>query len=210
VRQGDKNMKPLIIVAGTQQIWAVDPITKQRLRIKLAKDRSRILDMHSNNSGVYHASEIRQTEQKSVRGERQEFEVNFVQAYDTISGNPFLTIIPPGYERRPLEERCAPIRFEFFKEGGSLLYRLNDVTGVVFERCNGETEETGETTFLNRDLSFDYRRVASLEETITYAKEIDKDCFARAFKRKNKQRYARNRRFFSPKQVPAKKKGYFA
>jgi len=45
-----QNNNVYVIAAGDKQIWAINPKTKQRLRIKLAKDISKIFDIYANNS----------------------------------------------------------------------------------------------------------------------------------------------------------------
>ena len=185
-----------VIAGGNQQIWAVDPKTRQRLRIKLAKDRSKVFDVYASGSGVYHVSELITSEQKKVDGYTKTFDVNYVQVVDSISGKPCVTITPPGVDGVPLEQRLVSIEFQFLKKGDSLLYTLNDSEGVVFPHCNAEIEQSGMTNFDGKDLYFGDKRIASLDEEILYAKEVDAKRFARAFRVKNKPRYNKNKAFF--------------
>ena len=188
-------MERYLIVSGDHQIWALDPRTKQRLRLKLAKDRTKVLDLYANNSGVYHASEQIRKEQKKIDDRPKKFDVNYVQVIDSLSGNTFLTINPPGAGSLPLEERLVPLDFRLTREGNALLYQLNGTSGVIFPRCNGEIEQSGKTTFEGDALYFDGKKIATLDEEIKYAKEVNAQAFAKAFKLKNKARYDRNRHF---------------
>lgn len=185
-----------VIAGGNQQIWAVNPKTRQRLRIKLAKDKSKVFDVYASGSGVYHAFELITSEQKKVDGCTDYFDVNYVQVIDSISGRPCVTITPTRIEMVPLEQRLVPIEFRFVKKGGSLLYNLNDFEGVVFQHCNAEIEQTVKTTFDGKDVYLGDKKIASLDEEVLYAKQIDAKRFARAFRMKNKPRYNKNKAFF--------------
>lgn len=192
-----KNNDIYVIAGGNQQIWAVDPETRQRIRIKLAKDKSKVFDVYANGSGAYHASELISTKQKIVEGHLDFFDVNYVQIVDSLSGKSCITITPPGTEGISLESRkLVPIQFRFVKKGESLLYILNESEGVVFPHCNTEIEQSGRTNFDGNDIYFGDRKITSLDEKVLYAKEVDAIRFARAFRVKNKHRYDKNRAFF--------------
>ena len=184
-----------IITGGKREIWAVNPETKQRLRIKLAKDRSKVFDVFASSSGVYHATELVSKERKVVNGYLKFFDVNYVQILDSISGKHCTTITPPGAEAMPLESRLVNIDFRFVQDGESLLYTLNGSEGIVFPHCNAEIEQLGITNFNGKDVYFDGRKIASLDEDILYAKEVDAKKFARAFRLKDKNRYNKNKDF---------------
>lgn len=189
------NNSTYVIAGGKHQIWAVDPKTSQRLRIKLAKDKSKVFDVYVSGSGIYHASELILTEQKKVDGHTKFFNINYVQVVDSISSKPCITITPPGTERIPLEQRLVPVDFKFVKKGDSLLYILNESEGMVFPHCNAEIEQSGRTNFDGKDIYFDDKKIASLNEEILYAKEVDAKRFARVFRVKNKSRYVKNKAF---------------
>lgn len=191
-----KDNSVYVIAGGNQQIWAINPKTRQRLRIKLAKDKSKIFDIYTSGSGVYHASELIISEQKKVDGYTKTFDVNYAQVIDSISGKPCVTITPPDTEGVPLEQRLVPIEFQFLKRGDSLFYTLNSSEGVVFPHCNAEIEQSGRTNFNGRNLYFGDKKIASLDEEILYSKEVYAKRFSRAFRVKNKIRYNKNRAFF--------------
>ena len=135
-----------IIAGGNQQIWAIDPKTKQRLRIKLAKYRIKVFDVYASGSGIYHASELITLEQKKVDGHTKHFQVNYAQVVDSISEKPCVTITPPGVDGMPLEQRLVPIEFQFLKIGDSLLYTLNGskelYSLIVMQKLNNLEELT--------------------------------------------------------------------
>jgi len=186
-----------VIAVGNKQVWVANPSTKQQVRIKPAKDITRVLDIHSNSSGVYHASErIIKESKKDDKGITRQYEVNFVQVFDTLTGNSILTIRPPNSEGLPLEDRCVPISFSFVKKNGSLPYTLNDSKGVVFEKSNGEREQSGKTTYDGNKVYFDGKKIATLDEKVNYVTEVDASQFSKAFKRKNRERYDKNRALF--------------
>ena len=190
-------MEIYIIASGDKQIWAINPKTRERLRLKLAKDRTKVLDVYASNSGVYHASEQIRKEQKKIKESSTEVSVNYIQIVDSLSGKTSLTINPPGAESLPLEERLIPLDFTLVKHNGALLYTLNGTSGVIFPNCNGEIEQSGKTTVEENALYFDGKKIATLDENIRYAKEVDAQAFARAFRIKNKIRYDKNREFLA-------------
>jgi len=183
-----------VVAAGNTEIWAINPNSRQKLR--LSRDKSQILDLHASNAGIYYAAELRKKECKRVYGLNKSFDVNYVQIVDSISGNVCLTLTPPGTESLPLEKRLVELNFLFDQIDDSLLYVLNGSSGVVFPRCNGEKIQSGRMAFNGNDLFFDERKIASIDESVRYAAEVSANQLSRQFRIKNRDRYLRNRDFF--------------
>ena len=187
-------MDRYIIAGGDHEICALNPNSKQKLSLK--SDQSRVLGIYASSSCVYHAAELLRQESKKVSGRPKTFDVNYVQVFDSISGNPCLTITPPGSEYLPLEKRLAELLFSFSKEGDSLLYTLNRSRGVVFERCESEMELSGKTTFDDKRIYFEGCRITTLDEPVKFIREVSAEDFARSFRLRNKKVYKERKKTF--------------
>ncbi len=110
------------IIATTNEIWAINPANKQRL--KLAHVNAGILGLYACDRGIYHAavtlSENSKLVQEGSKRVQREFDYNYVTIYDTISGNSACTAFPPGQDRMPLEDRMMEIEFAFSRKGEAL------------------------------------------------------------------------------------------
>jgi hypothetical protein len=183
--------------SSENEIWVLNPQNKQRFRVVPANHGHRILDIYACDSGIYHASEIITPKYKKVDGVTKCFDINAVQIFDTITMNSFKTIVPKGSENLPLEQRLIPLNFWFVDKGNSLLnYFLNDNSGVVFDKCviserNIQVKYDGNTLYL------DGKKITAFDKDIIYARAVDAQKFAHSYRKKDKQRYNRNKDFFS-------------
>jgi len=136
-----KSDENYIIIATDQEIWAINPKTKQRMRIKPVKDISKILDIETTQSGIYHAIETFGIKKK-ITGEYKEgikkiktyssFKFNYIQIIDSISGNSIMTINPEESKDQPLEKRLIDLKIQFKRDINNLGYKLNFTEGIIF------------------------------------------------------------------------------
>jgi 5-bromo-4-chloroindolyl phosphate hydrolysis protein len=200
-----------IVAAGKTEIWILNPLSKQRIKLSSASeyasnDKPYFLDVCASSTGVFHAVELTKREVKNIKlpltGEKRaisrgpySFKVNFVQIFDSISGQSCMTITPPGVQDLPLEERFVNLDFEFQTSDNALNYLLNNYEGVLFPCFRGNIEQTGKLLVNKNKIFYDKKRITVLDEDIQYALEIDADKFIKQVRIKNKELY-RQSKFF--------------
>lgn len=201
----NNNETNYVIIGTETQIWAINPVNRQRLL--LAKNNSKILDLYANNSGIYHASplfKVKTAKKKASDGHWCNGNVYkaCVQVYDSISNNPIITIEPKNTkwfegEYKAIWNSNIPI-FNFRKKDNSLLYLINNSEeGVIFNNINGECAQTEKTRINNNEIYFGNKKIAVWNEPIKHFTETMAMPFERAFRGKNKFRYKKNKSFFS-------------
>jgi hypothetical protein len=193
---GDRTNKILKKSSSQNEIWLLNPVSKQRLRVIPANHGHRILDIYACNSGIYHATEIITPKYKKVKGEVKRFDINAVQIFDTITMNSFKTIVPKGSENLPLEKRLIPLNFWFVDKGNSLLnYVLNEDYGVVFDKCI-ISELNIKVAYDGNMLYLDGKKITAFDKDIIYARAVDATKIARAYKKKDRVGFDKNKDFF--------------
>jgi len=186
--------KTYLIVGGKQELWAINPKTKEKL--KLAKNRLNLLDLFASQSGLYYAAEIIDSQSKKVDGHIKKFNVNYIQIMNALSNKSCFTLIPPNSTNLPLEKRMISIDFKFEKNEGALKYSLNGTKGIIFSNYSKKTPIEHCLTIDGKNVYFVGRKIATLDENVLYVEEVDAKAFSRAFKHKNRSRYLKNKSFF--------------
>jgi hypothetical protein len=180
------------------------PLYYSRYWSKRMSKKTFILDLYACDSGVFHALEMFKYEDRIVKGKHgkrmpKTFYTSLAQVFDTISGNSVVTIRPAEVETKPLDEirRHVPNEFEFVRSEDCLLYRLNGEEGSVFPCFKGEeTEPSGSVACDGKIVYFNDRPIAKFDEDIKRLTEVDARTFSGTFRKKNRRRANKNRRFF--------------
>lgn len=193
----DTENKYHVIVAGETGLWSVNPYSKMRLRLKPAKESSKMLDVICSDLGVFHAVELKREESKRVGKYVKTFPINYIQILDSISGGSVLTFYPPGTKDLPLEKRCVKLDFRFDLYEDSLNYTLNGTESILFPHCyTGSNKVDGLITFEGNDVYSNGRKILHLDEQVKSAVGIDAQVFAKEMRIKNPGRYDRNKEYF--------------
>ena len=187
-------MADCAIIGTGRDIWAVNPHTKQRLRLLLAKDRCPILDIYADNKRIYHAGA--KIEMCNNTSGKDPLYNKIVQIADTISGNHVKTIGKNPDFAFPLNETARQrIEFEFIRYPKSLAYVFFGIEEDMIPLINCESQEHPFQAKGN-EIYDEQKRIARFDENIEYLTAVDMPEFEKTFRKKNIQRYKKNIDFF--------------
>ncbi|MBI2542331.1 hypothetical protein HYV80_06485 [Candidatus Woesearchaeota archaeon] len=189
-------MVSYIVAATDTQVWAVNPTTRQLLRMTAGSERLPVLGIYANGA-VYHAVEVRERKEHTFGRQKVEYDENSVQVKDTISGNTAITVHPSGQKSLPLEQRVVPLNFRFIRRGNSLLYSLNGSEGVIFPQIGSvEEQDYGIVSVDGKNIYLGARRVATLDSEPKFVAEINQSKLSGSFRKKNPHKFEKNKEFF--------------
>ncbi len=177
------------VVKTKKEIWVFNPKSKRSL--KLASLDSTFFDMYVSNSGIFHAVESFNYNQKSVEGITVRFPANYVTILDSISGGSVKTVYPEGQLELPFEDRLVDLEFSFFRDGNSLCYRLNGNEATLFDKLNGHVNPKCEVVVEGNKIYVDGRKAATTQFDISHWGLINERSFSKLAKRKNENLYSK-------------------
>ena len=188
-------MNYCVIATTKSQIWAINPDSRQLLRITPA-DKTPILDSYASDKGIHHAVyRPEPNTQRRLKGSEQVSWKQKVIIYDTLSSRPISTATGPIRFTTYLPNN-PDFEFKFMKEENSLLYRLGDKKGIIFPSLTGEFNQSMLETDGKRVI-FNNRKIATLDQEVQKTWAIEMEEFSRMFRIKNRARFRKNKDFFN-------------